>query len=421
VICQRPYFTGSGINLIDLTKQSKKSGFAQFVLFGQPAGEKNPLNEIIDLKYTISINFKSDLNSKIEDVPFPVAGMSDQMPYKSTKFSEFTEEMLEMYLEAFAEKIKLAVENFRPNIIHSHHLWLVTSLCRVLNPETPIIGTCHNTALRQMIFASQLKDFVINSIKDLDFITVLSESQKEKVKETYSFDDSNQFNEKIRVLGPCINTDIFYPPSQKPFGQGTNKIIYVGKLSYSKGVHELITAFKQLCKNPKFNIELLLVGSGHGEEKNSIIKMASEVKEKIHFLGQIDQTTLANRFRESDLFILPSYYEGFAKVVLESLSCGTRAIMTDLPGIKESIYKACGKSENLSFIPMPEMKSIDQPKEEAIPNYIKNLKNEVIRHLSLIRKDRYDTDYPNKIRKKFGWEGFFKKYLEIYKILLNEE
>jgi len=420
VISQRPYFTGSGINLVNLINQSNLAGFKQFVIFGQPVGELNPLKDILRVNDVLWTSFKNEIFQVKPDVDFSIPGMSDQMPYKSTKFSDFNEEMLESYLAAFGDKIEAVVDYFKPDIIHSHHLWLVTALCRVLNPKIPVIGTCHNTALRQLVLANQLKDFVIKPIQDLDVITVLNEDQKKKVLKNYNIISAKSTFDKTRVIGTSLNTDFFYPPSQNRLGQEPYKLIYVGKLSYAKGVPELISAFTHLCKNPEFIAELSLVGSGDGEEKESIIEMSSDVKEKIHFLGQIEQSELADHFRGSDLFILPSYYEGYPRVVLEALACGTKAIMTDLPGIKENISKTCGISDNLSFIPMPLMKSIDQPKEEAIPSFIEDLKREILSHISRIKDTIHDHMYAEKIRKDFGWKGFFQKYVEIYNSLIKD-
>ena len=210
VLCQRPYYTGSGINLINLTKKTAKRGLEQFVIFGHPIGEPNPLESIIEKGNTLPVRFSKEGSPKEADVPFPVVGMSDQMPYESTKFSEFDEKILETYLDAFANNIMTAVDQFKPNIIHSHHLWLVTSLCRVLYPNLPVVATCHNTGLRQMELASQLRDFMVNPIKGIDAIAVIDTSQQERVKQIYEFEEDQGRADQFFYIGQGINTDIFF-------------------------------------------------------------------------------------------------------------------------------------------------------------------------------------------------------------------
>ena len=423
VICQRPFFTGSGINLINLIKQSKQAGLKQFIIFGQPAGVNNPLEGIIETENALIVNFKNDECPGIEDIPFPVAGMSDQMPYNSTKFSKFNGEMLEVYLSAFASKINEAFDKFQPNIIHVHHLWIVSALCRVLYPDLPIIATCHNTALRQMVLASQLKVFLFNTIQDIDVIVVQNEDQKNKIKELYQFKDIIENEEKFITIGQGINADIFYSPSpeekaKEELIQPIKNLIYVGKLSFSKGVPQLIEAFKQVCNEIDIPCQLFIAGSGVGMEKASIMEMTMGLKNKIRFLGQLEQIELSDYFRKSDIFLLPSFYEGLPKVLFESLASGCKAIITDLPGIKRTIENQCGKSNNIIFIPRPKMKSIDKPDEEDLPNFIYNLKIAIKNLLYSIETTKVDYEFSEKIRSAFGWNVLFNKYLKIYKTLI---
>ena len=81
---------------------------------------------------------------KTEEVPFAIAGMSDEMPYESTVYGQMTSEMVKIFETAFVKRVKSAVEDFQPDIIVCHHLYLVTSLVREAFPETKVFGFCHN-------------------------------------------------------------------------------------------------------------------------------------------------------------------------------------------------------------------------------------------------------------------------------------
>ena len=409
IICQRPYFTGSGINLINLTKKTSEKEIDQFIVFGQPAGQEFPLKDIIDNDHVKWVTFQGTNDSIQCDVNFPVPGMSDQMPYRSTKFSDFSLEMLESYLMSFAEKLRDAVDQFKPNLIHSHHLWLVSALCRVLFPEIPMITSCHNTGLRQMVLAKHLKKFIVNPIKDIDAIAVQNEEQEKKIVKLFNF----KKNQKLHIIGQGINTDIFYPLEQN-LEKSCYSIVYVGKLSNSKGVPQLIQAFKEILEETSENLELKIVGSGKGSERDEIVKLAAGFKERIHFLGQINQEELAEHLRMSDIFILPSFYDSIPKVLLESLATGCRAIITDLPGIQESITRGCGENDIVQYIKRPRMKSIDKPLEEDIPDFIKNIKEKIRFQLSCIKDCKDVTIYSEKVRDAFSWQALFEKYLKLY-------
>ncbi len=409
VICQRPYFTGSGINLINLTKKTAQKGIEQFLVFGQPADQGFPLKNIINEKQVNWVKFQSNDESVRCDVNFPIAGMSDQMPYNSIKFSDFTLDMLESYLQAFSEKLKIAIEQFQPSLIHSHHLWLVSALCRALFPKIPMVASCHNTALRQIVLAEHLKKFIVNPIKDIDAIAFQSEEQKQRMTKLYGFEKINNFH----IVGQGINTDVFYPPKRK-VKKNSFSIIYVGKLSDSKGVPQLIQAFKEVLEEQDYDLELNLAGSGIGPERDKIINMGAGLEKQIHFIGQINQEELANYLRESDIFILPSFYDSIPKVLLESLASGCHAIITDLPGIQETITMCCGENNVVQYIERPRMESIDKPLKEELPNFIKGIKNKIKFQLSYINNRVSTENFSEKVRIAFGWQSLFRKYLEIY-------
>lgn len=72
------------------------------------------------------------------------------MPYESTIYGQMNEEMLERFKASFASSIRKAAEEFRPDLVICHHLYLVTSIAREVLPECRVCGFCHNTDLRQM-------------------------------------------------------------------------------------------------------------------------------------------------------------------------------------------------------------------------------------------------------------------------------
>ena len=181
----------------------------------------------------------------------------------------------------------------------------------------------------------------------------------------------------------------------------------------------MIEAFNDIIIETSIPHKLFIVGSGDGFENKSILEMAKSQENKIHFQGQLNQEDLSKLLRESDIFVLPSFYDGFPKVLLESLACGCKAIITDLPGIKDNLVNSVGITDNIVFIPMPDMKSIDEPNKESLPYFVKNLKEAIKNQISTINKSTFNTDYSNNICKKFGLNMLFNKYLKEYKLLVK--
>lgn len=121
----------------------------------------------------------------------------------------------------------------------------------------------------------------------------------------------------------------YYPTQTK------HKLIYVGRLSYEKGLDILINACAKVKKNGYFNFTLLVVGDGPMRshylkqvEKNSL-------NENIHFLGFKDNAT--EIISESDILILPSRTEGIPLVLLEAMALGKLVIASNVGGIPEVI------------------------------------------------------------------------------------
>ncbi len=70
--------------------------------------------------------------------------------------------------------------------------------------------------------------------------------------------------------------------------------------------------------------------------------------------------------------MLPSFFEGIPLTVIEALACGDRAVMTDLPGIREWLSEAVPGADVL-FVEMPEMQNADEPVKSGLPGFERRL------------------------------------------------
>ena len=64
--------------------------------------------------------------------------MSDVMPYRSSRFSALNPRQIEAYRDAWLRHLRDVIAETRPDVIHSHHVWLLSSVLRDVAPETPI-------------------------------------------------------------------------------------------------------------------------------------------------------------------------------------------------------------------------------------------------------------------------------------------
>lgn len=111
-----------------------------------------------------TVKFRAGSGTAGEDLPFPVPGMSDVMPYPSSVWSRLTPEDLAFYRSAWRHRIGKVVRGFEPDIIQTNHIWLMSSMIPEAAPGVPIVAACHATGLRQMELTPHLRDEVVAGV-----------------------------------------------------------------------------------------------------------------------------------------------------------------------------------------------------------------------------------------------------------------
>ncbi|OGZ18353.1 MAG: hypothetical protein A2V72_01100 [Candidatus Nealsonbacteria bacterium RBG_13_37_56] len=156
--------------------------------------------------------------------------------------------------------------------------------------------------------------------KSADAIMVSSEADRDYLIGRYNINP-----EKVNYLPNYIDTDLFKPINIEK----ENRICCVAKLEDQKNLFNLIKAVSGL------NIKLVIFGNGSLKEK--LENFSRELKADVEFRQNIPNNDLPIEINKSRLFILPSFYEGCPKALLEAMSCQVPVIATNVPGIKEII------------------------------------------------------------------------------------
>ena len=140
--------------------------------------------------------------------------------------------------------------------------------------------------------------------------------------------DTNYFNPEI--------SDVKIKASEIRNGFDGITFVFVGRIVGDKGVNELVEAFDRLNKQYE-NVRLYLVG---GREEN--LDPLSDIT--LHTIASNDniiecgqQADVRSYLSASDIFVLPSYREGFPNVVLEASAMGLPCIVTDVNGATDAI------------------------------------------------------------------------------------
>lgn len=191
ITAQKPDSTGSGVYLTELVKGFQKLGHTQAVIAGVTKEDVVCLPEGVRF-YPVYY--------KTEGLPFPVCGMSDEMPYESTRSCDMSEEMTRQFQNIFAQKVKEAVEEFKPDVILCHHLYYLTALVRELCPDIKVCGISHGSDLRQIQKNPWRREYIKQNICKLDQVFALHQEQKEMISDIYGCQ-----REKIEVIGTGYN------------------------------------------------------------------------------------------------------------------------------------------------------------------------------------------------------------------------
>jgi glycosyltransferase involved in cell wall biosynthesis len=351
--------TGSGITLEAMVRHSKDAGHEQRVVVGVPVDDPRPAVGGLDGDQIYPLAFGEP------PLDFAVPGMSDVMPYPSTRFSELTEDEVKIYQRAWNDHLRPILSDFRPDLIHSHHLWLMSAVLKDIAPDTPILTQCHATGLRQMELCPHLAAQVRDGCSRIDAFAVLHQGHADQLAQCLGISA-----DRIHRVGAGYREDLFFAPASAP----EPALLYVGKYSAAKGVPWLLDAFEKVsARRP--GLELHIAGGGSGEEADALRARMDRMAPTVVQHGQLSQPELADLARRSTICILPSFYEGLPLVLVEALACGCRLVATELPGIIEELLPRLGDA--LTVVELPRLESIDRPRPEDLPAFVDNLETAI--------------------------------------------
>ncbi len=131
------------------------------------------------------------------------------------------------------------------------------------------------------------------------------------------------------------------PDSFEPVPRNANpkvvKCLAIGRLIPRKGFQFLIRALPQILDKTTQNFEIEIVGDGPYEDELVGLAEKLGVGSHIRFAGRIPYSDLPQKYRQADIFILPSLAEGMPLVVLEAMGTGLPIIASRVEGIDELV------------------------------------------------------------------------------------
>ena len=395
VLAQLPAKTGSGVYFTNVIEGLESFNHVQAALYG--TSPEHNFN-ILDTVYEVEFEGK--------DLDFPIVGMSDIMPYNNTLYKDMTEEMVNSWENAFREKLLKAKEEFNPDVVITHHLWILSSIvCEIFN-DKKIIGVCHNTDIRQAEKNPVMKEKYVLNLGKLDKILALSSGQIDEIAEEFNYPKENIIN-----LGAGYNGKVFFP--LKEYSKKDRvEIVYAGKFDESKGFFELIKAFR-ILETKVDNIEIELIGNLKEQDRDRVERLVGDSK-NINIYNAMDQVHLGEIMREKDIFILPSYFEGLGLIAVEALGSGLRVVATEIEGLIEFLGDKINNSDIIEYIAMPTIFDTDKAVEEEKPAFIER----IVAALELmIERTRKQREIPKELMEEIERHSWKKKIETIHNLL----
>ncbi|WP_101296766.1 glycosyltransferase [Halegenticoccus soli] len=209
--------------------------------------------------------------------------------------------------------------------IHLPNPTAVVSQLLTGSHRPPIVVTYHSDIVKQATALKAYRPLLYRLLERADRIIVTSPNLLQHSEHLKPFSD------KCEVVPLSIDLDAFGdyagPTYDLPVDPSRPTLLFVGRLSYYKGVKYLIDAMVQV------DADLLVVGDGDRREALERRMRDRGVDDDITFLGKVSQELLRYCYEAADIFVLPSIApsEAFGVVQLEAMATGTPVINTSLP------------------------------------------------------------------------------------------
>lgn len=167
-----------------------------------------------------------------------------------------------------------------------------------------------------------------------NYLITLSNSSKNDIVENFGLDE-----EKIKIIPVGIDVNRFNPMNYSQDLRdkyGKNLIMYSGMMIPRKGVPILIKAISYVVKQIR-DVHLILIGEGPNLENWKKLSISLGIQNKLSFLRFVKEEDLLKFYATCDIYVFPSWKEGFGQVILEAMASGAPVICANKSPMSEII------------------------------------------------------------------------------------
>lgn len=248
----------------------------------------------------------------------------------------------------------------RYDIIHSHY-WLSGRVAGYFKSawQVPMLAMFHTLAeLKNQVSVNgdeQETDLRVDiermTVQAADRVIASTHVDRSHLETYYAAERA-----RVTIL-PCgVDLDLFRPgdreEARRSLGLGDDRLVlFVGRIQQLKGIDLLLRATRILADRQAaweiLPFRVVVVGGRPSGERNDpairelhrLQRLAAElgIEAHVHWAGAVDQRELPRYYRAADTTVVPSTYESFGLVALESMACGTPVVAAGVGGLLATV------------------------------------------------------------------------------------
>jgi glycosyltransferase involved in cell wall biosynthesis len=234
--------------------------------------------------------------------------------------------------------LPLRIRKDVPNLLHVQYTGPL--FCPV-----PMVVSIHDVSFLEFpqyftqYRASQLRFTVRRTAERAAVILTPSEFSRRSILRHYNLDESKVVavpNAVSNQFRPIAREAALAAVRQK-FGVPGPFVLTVGDLQPRKNHMGLLNAFAETIQaHPQLPHHLVFVGkeTWYSKELHRAVERSS-ISGRVHFTGFVEDSDLVHFYGACDLFVFPSFYEGFGLPILEAMACGRAVACSNTTAMPE--------------------------------------------------------------------------------------
>ena len=203
----------------------------------------------------------------------------------------------------------------------------------------PVVVTVHGTDINVFTRRRLWRAEILWALSRADRVIAVSQGLRRKLIALGVDPD------RISVVNNGVDTRAFHPKEGADRPRAASRVLYIGRFIREKGIEVLLRSAALLTTESRRDLEFVFVG-GNRERRDGepFEALAAElgIGDKVRFVDAVPISEVPEWLRGSDLFVLPSFSEGFPLSLIEAMACGVPVVSTTCGGPQEIVTEETG-------------------------------------------------------------------------------